>query len=424
MLSEIGDLVELLEGRDIKSESKFILTSRFRKLMLEAESQRSEKQNHKNLKDASSQTEDLELLISPDISANRISQVSRVSKRNVPQSISHFKATGSIETDCASPSVMNGSAGCADHCESTMEDSGLFALQKKIASQNPISAVDLAVQLVNSGKNRDAISLLNETLERHGKKNVGALATRGTALALIGDIRSAINDFSAAIELQPYYADFYKRRAQALAALGENEGALHDIAEALQLLQRQGNNNSNILCEDNMNFCNQNIVELLLDSARIHQKRHDYMQAEVAVRKALGYCPQDTKPLLVILGSAQLSQGDLNDAIITYEKLIELDSSNSDAFLNFGMALKESNQVDKSAEMLEHAATLGAGSSVEINARRVLAQLKQGLGDHLEAIKHLDIAIIKSKSINEIIELRFLRGEETILIVSDQILYD
>jgi tetratricopeptide (TPR) repeat protein len=53
-------------------------------------------------------------------------------------------------------------------------------------------------------------------------------------------ISGAIDDFSVAIEVEPRYADTYKRRGQARSALGEQEGALADLGKALELMPMLG----------------------------------------------------------------------------------------------------------------------------------------------------------------------------------------
>ena len=45
-----------------------------------------------------------------------------------------------------------------------------------------------------------------------------------------------MEDFSGAIEVEPRYADSWKRRGQARSALGENEGALSDLQKAVDLM--------------------------------------------------------------------------------------------------------------------------------------------------------------------------------------------
>jgi tetratricopeptide (TPR) repeat protein len=46
----------------------------------------------------------------------------------------------------------------------------------------------------------------------------------------------AVSDFSAAIEVEPRYADSWKRRGQARSALGQLQEALADLQRAIDLL--------------------------------------------------------------------------------------------------------------------------------------------------------------------------------------------
>ncbi|CAI5993332.1 unnamed protein product [Closterium sp. NIES-65] len=55
-----------------------------------------------------------------------------------------------------------------------------------------------------------------------------ALIGRGTAYALSGKIKEAIEDYSLACELDPKMVDAWRRRAQARAAIGEVDGAIED----------------------------------------------------------------------------------------------------------------------------------------------------------------------------------------------------
>ncbi len=50
----------------------------------------------------------------------------------------------------------------------------------------------------------------------------------------------AVEDFSVAIEIEPRYADTWKRRGQARSALGETQEALVDLQKAIDLLPMWG----------------------------------------------------------------------------------------------------------------------------------------------------------------------------------------
>ena len=289
----------------------------------------------------------------------------------------------------------------------------LDPMQRLTAITDPKSAVAIAVDMVNCGQHGDAAALMDIVLEKHGRENVAALATRGTALALLGRLEQAVNDFNSAISIQPNYADFYKRRAQALSALDRDDDALDDLEQAMKLVssEMQTVGQDYGVRSVDQSALHHSKVEILSDMARIHQKRRDYRRAQSSASEALLLRPEKAETLLSVLGSAEISQGNLREGIVAFEQIIAKNPENADAFLNLGMALKESSRVDDAVRALEHAALLGNGSSTEINAYRLLAQLRQGLGNHLLAVEDLDRALaVPGKSDAQEIELRFLRG--------------
>lgn len=58
---------------------------------------------------------------------------------------------------------------------------------------------------------------------------------RGTARALKRNLKEAIEDFSAAIELDPSFADSWKRRGQAHSAMDHTKAALADLKRCMEL---------------------------------------------------------------------------------------------------------------------------------------------------------------------------------------------
>lgn len=57
-------------------------------------------------------------------------------------------------------------------------------------------------------------------------------------------LAGAVDDFSVAIEVEPRYADGWKRRGQARSALGDSEGALADLQKAIDLAPLFGGQDS------------------------------------------------------------------------------------------------------------------------------------------------------------------------------------
>ena len=265
-------------------------------------------------------------------------------------------------------------------------------MHRLVAMTDPASALHVAVTLVNNNQHDEAIAMLDLLIERNGPA-VAPLAARGTARALSGDLVGAVEDFNHAIADAPHEADFYKRRAQALGALGRDTDALHDLLKAKEL-------------------CSNDAVataEVLADAARIHHKRRNYNRAELNIRTALDLNPQ-LSDLLPLLAACQVGQGDLAEAAATYTGLMQAGYNQVDGIINMGMALKELCRVEDAAASLRRAANIGKGTVAEVNARRLLAQMWQGLGDHLGAIRELNAALDVAQLEGHKVELTFLRG--------------
>jgi len=97
------------------------------------------------------------------------------------------------------------------------------------------AAVNIAVMQINAGRIDEAARLLDAVLAARPRE-LAALVARGTARALRGDLAGAVSDFSSAVEVEPAYADAWRRRAQARAAVGDALGAVEDYERCAELL--------------------------------------------------------------------------------------------------------------------------------------------------------------------------------------------
>jgi len=139
-------------------------------------------------------------------------------------------------------------------------------MHRLLALGDPSSAIATAVNLVNDGKCKESVAMLDIIESRHGA-NVAVYATRGTAKALLGDLNGAIADFDAAIAREPQVCDFYKRRAQALAASGREVAALEDLLKVRNLAPDAASR-----------------AESYVESAKVHHKMRDYRKAELDLK--------------------------------------------------------------------------------------------------------------------------------------------
>ncbi|PSC68513.1 suppressor of RPS4-RLD 1-like isoform X1 [Micractinium conductrix] len=308
------------------------------------------------------------------------------------------KSARQLATPAAAPSPRSAGAPSAAPSKASPEpepEAPVDPLHQLVARTDANQGVGLAVQLVNTGACKEALALLNLLL-RHHPGNVGGLAARGTALALLGRLQDAVADFSAAIELEPRFHDFHKRRGQALAALGDDEGAARDLQAAIGLAADDATK-----------------AEGHEELGRLYQKKKDYRRAQAEFERAAALAPPPgpDADLLGALALCQVSQGDLQDGIATYERALALQPSSKELWLHMGMALKELSSVQRAEEALRKAIKLAGGSGgTAVHAHRLLAQMKQGLGDHWGAVKELNWGISAADSEAQRIEMRFLRG--------------
>ncbi|GAX83792.1 hypothetical protein CEUSTIGMA_g11217.t1 [Chlamydomonas eustigma] len=244
---------------------------------------------------------------------------------------------------------------------------------------NPALAVQLAVTNINSGKVEEAEVLLNQVLASTPRE-LGALIARGTARALKRDLTGAVNDFSIAIEVEPRYADTYKRRGQARSALGEQEGALQDLGKALELMPLMGQES------------NTSRADVLLERAMIFQRQRDYRRACKELHEAVKY-DTNNHQIYNVLGLCSTCQGDIRDGVAAYERAVQLKPDLKEAWLNMGQALKEEGRIKEAEKVYAKVFEMDEPGKPSVSAMKVISQMRQQKGDHLGSIKIADKAI-------------------------------
>ncbi|MFI7635278.1 tetratricopeptide repeat protein [Nonomuraea sp. NPDC049400] len=86
-----------------------------------------------------------------------------------------------------------------------------------------------ALSLVES-----AIDLAGELGDRHPLHRMVLLANRAQLLAALGHVKEALEDYTAAIALDPAFPDYYLERGNLLFKLGRHEEALADFERAIR----------------------------------------------------------------------------------------------------------------------------------------------------------------------------------------------
>lgn len=98
-----------------------------------------------------------------------------------------------------------------------------------------------------------------------------------------------------------------------------------------------------------------------------------------------------------LLGLCRTSMGDIRDGVKSYERAVELKPDLKEGWINMGQALKEEGRTKEADRAFTKALSLDDKGSPSLAAYRILAQMRQGLGNHAAAVKILDKAIGFSK---------------------------
>ena len=110
-----------------------------------------------------------------------------------------------------------------------------------------------------------------------------------------------------------------------------------------------------------------------------------------------------------VLGLCVMSQGDIRDGIAGYEKALSLKPDLRDAWLNMAQAYKEAGDAEESEKAFAKLLALDDPDNPNLNAMRVISQMRQQKGDHFGAIRILDQALSHQKE-ELAIELLYQRG--------------
>jgi tetratricopeptide (TPR) repeat protein/S1-C subfamily serine protease len=94
---------------------------------------------------------------------------------------------------------------------------------------------DKANILMGLGKYTEVISIHDRIMTQDRKNRVWSMINRGIAKFEIGDIKGAISDYDASIQIDPRSWSTYHNRGNAKYKIGDNAGAINDYSQAINL---------------------------------------------------------------------------------------------------------------------------------------------------------------------------------------------
>ena len=265
-----------------------------------------------------------------------------------------------------------------------------FRMKPSLKEDSSFS-LTFAISLAYLGKTKDALGAYRAALEQN-PRNAWALAGVGWALLELGNFADAELPLRDAIRLEPglgkavlhlsFVLGGLKRYDEALvlaerfAALEPENPTAH--ANVGWFLSETGRQREALIAYKRSVELNPNIAEGYCELGRIHERLGEFQQAIDAEEKALSL---DQNPLaFCVMGLALLEQGNHERSIYYSEKATELRSNYYEAWANLGEALLVTGQLEKAVVCFEKVLEL-APAIPEIAYVRLqigTAQLKLG----------------------------------------------
>jgi tetratricopeptide (TPR) repeat protein len=186
---------------------------------------------------------------------------------------------------------------------------GAFTLYRDLSYLQPKNA-DVLYRLyelsVKKNNFADAATFIGKFLEV--KQTAEAERDYGDALYQLKDYDKALNAYRAALKLNPAIKGFHKRYAEIVIAKGQQD----EVITALTGVVNSGEAD----------------VGTYQTIGLMYQKKNNYPKAIEMYQKALQLDPQNNEALSS-LAQCQAASGALNDAIISYEQVVMMDTAAS-----------------------------------------------------------------------------------------------
>eukprot|EP00058_Branchiostoma_floridae_P011638 XP_002597126.1 hypothetical protein BRAFLDRAFT_76343 [Branchiostoma floridae] len=214
--------------------------------------------------------------------------------------------------------------------------------------RSPEFKVGRGFLLVNEGNYDEAIKLFNTILQLH-PMTYKAYVGRGTAYAMTRQLLKAEADFTQALTLEPKETEIWKRRGQVRAALGQEGQAIEDLNRA-------------------QSICKVVDVDIQKEVGLIYQAKGDNVSAlmhftradkVLLVKQKQGELDKSqAKTLWNAMGLCQNSLGYCMDAVVTYQRALNLDPDFRESIVNMAQAYKDYGNFQKADELFARALRL------------------------------------------------------------------
>nr|SBO99675.1 TPR repeat [Nonomuraea gerenzanensis] len=249
--------------------------------------------------------------------------------------------------------------------------------------------LDAALTLVES-----AIELAGELGERHRPHRMVLLANRAQLLAALGRTKEALEDYGAAIAIDPGFPDQYLERGNLLFKLGRHEEAEADFEQAMRAgppLPEAHYNRAELCAVQG------DVEAALADLGRVIELDPGYLDAYINRAGLLAGCERDEEAradvetglrlapgnpfLLTVLGQLETAAGRYREAGTALEQALERAPGLVAAWGSRGVLRYATGDLEGAVDDLTHA--IGLRPQSDLYANRAVAL--RALGRHAEA---------------------------------------
>lgn len=206
------------------------------------------------------------------------------------------------------------------------------------------------------------------------------LYNRGQVYAGIGKLEEALADYTAVIEQDPYYSEYYFDRGNLYRKMGREEEALADYERAILYSPPYPEaylNRANVrlvLGQEEEAFADYSYVleidptnlDALINRSSMLLEQGDYAGARQDIEQGLGISA-DNAQLLCTLGLLEMAEEQLDKAYQALSAAIEHDSSLIAAWTNRAIVAFEQNKHAEAIDDLTHALALEENATVRYN---------------------------------------------------------
>jgi tetratricopeptide (TPR) repeat protein len=239
--------------------------------------------------------------------------------------------------------------------------------------------------------------------DRDGRSVPGYLSNRGVAKIAKGDLESALNDFTSALDRKPNFVDGFRNRGLAYHMQGDYDSAIADFKRALKLDDKSAAlynaRGTSLVSKEELDLAiadfdralkiDGKFAKAFYNRGQARFLKKDFTGAIADLDAFIAFVPGDPKGYIQ-RGDARKEKGDFAAAIADFGAAIDVDPKNWEAYSHRGEARRL--QGDLQTALADHDKAVDLEANPEAYINRSLAQ--GDLGSYDKAVADCSEAIL------------------------------